>query len=224
MIEIKNISKKYGKTLILDNISFNIEKGDCIGIVGRNGAGKSTLLSILSGTGKPDSGEFIINNKNVFQNKKMFRTLIGYVPQENPLINELSVLDNLKLWYCNSRLGLKKELEDGILSYLDINSMLKKKVENLSGGMKKRLSIGIALAGHPPILILDEPGTALDPACKDDIKKYLNHYLDIGGTIIISTHDEMEISMCNRLLLMKDTKLTEIPESTDISSLIKLIR
>ena len=77
MIEIKNISKKYGKTLILDNISFNIEKGDCIGIVGRNGVGKSTLLSILSGTGKPDSGEFIINNKNVFQNKKMFRTLIG---------------------------------------------------------------------------------------------------------------------------------------------------
>ena len=88
MIEIKNISKKYGRTLILDNISFNIEKGDCIGVVGRNGAGKSTLLSILSGTGKPDSGEFIINNKNIFQNKKMFRTLIGYVPQENPLIND----------------------------------------------------------------------------------------------------------------------------------------
>ena len=64
MIEIKNISKKYGRTLILDNISFNIEKGDCIGVVGRNGAGKSTLLSILSGTGKPDSGEFIINNSN----------------------------------------------------------------------------------------------------------------------------------------------------------------
>lgn len=224
MIEIKNINKKYSKSLVLNNISFKIKKGDCIGIVGKNGAGKSTLLSILAGTNKEDSGEFIINNKNVFKNKKMFRTLIGYVPQENPLISELTVLDNLKLWYCDSILGLKKELDDGILSFLDLAPMLNKKVKNLSGGMKKRVSIGIALAGHPPILILDEPGTALDPACKHDIIKYLAHYLDIGGTILISTHDEMEIKMCNRLFLMKDSLLTEISPSTDMDNLIKLIQ
>lgn len=210
MIEVKNICKKYGRKSIINNISFTINKGDCVGIVGANGSGKSTLLSILAGTLKADSGEFIINGKNVFKHHDIIRKLIGYVPQDNPLINELSVLDNLKLWYCNSTVGLKKELEDGILKYLGLDSMLKIQAGKLSGGMKKRLSIGIALAEHPPILILDEPETALDIVCKRDINQYLNHYLETGGTVIITTHDENEISLCNRIYLMKNHSLNEV--------------
>lgn len=209
MIEVNNICKRYGRRTILNNVSFTINKGDCIGIIGTNGSGKSTLLSILSGTLKADSGEFIINGKNALKHPDIIRRLIGYVPQDNPLINELSVLDNLKLWYCNSAIGLKKELEDGILKYLGLDSILKMQAGKLSGGMKKRLSIGIALAEHPPILILDEPEAALDIVCKRDINRYLNHYLETGGTVIITTHDENEISLCNRVYLMKDQSLTK---------------
>ncbi len=224
MIEVKNISKKYGKTHILNDISFNIEKGDCIGIIGANGKGKSTLLSILAGTVRPDCGEFIINNKNAFRHKHLISELIGYCPQDNPLINELTVLDNLKLWYCNSKVGLDKELDEGVLHYLNIDKMLKKTVKQLSGGMKKRLSIGIAMANHPPILILDEPGTALDMACKDDINRYLRHYLDIGGTVIISTHDENEIKLCNRLLFLQNQMIKEISAGITPDELITMIK
>lgn len=212
MIEIKNISKKYGRTVILDNISFNIEKGDCIGIVGENGSGKSTLLSILAGTLKADSGELIINGKNAFKNHGIMKNLIGYVPQENPLIDELTVLDNLKLWYCNSKTGLKEELENGVLKALELNSVLKKEVQKLSGGMKKRLSIGIALAGHPPILILDEPEAALDINCRRDIHHYLADYIAKGGTILITSHNEKEISLCNKIFLMNSHHLKELKE------------
>lgn len=209
MIEIKNICKKYGRRTILNNISLNVNKGDCIGIVGANGSGKSTFLSILSGTLKADSGELIINGKNAFKHPDIIRRLIGYVPQDNPLINELSVLDNLKLWYCNSVIGLKKELEDGILKYLGLDTMLKMRAGKLSGGMKKRLSIGIALAQHPPILILDEPEAALDIVCRNDINRYLSHYIETGGTVIITTHNENEISLCSKVYLMKDQSLTK---------------
>lgn len=216
MIEVLNICKKYGKHCILDDVSFTIHKGDCIGIIGANGSGKSTLLSILSGALKADSGQFLINGKNAFRHSELLHNLIGYVPQENPLINELTVLDNLRLWYCNSPVGLKKELEEGVLKNLALEKILKKEAGKLSGGMKKRVSIGIALSGHPPILILDEPGTALDIPCKHDINRYLAHYLEIGGTILITTHDKDEIALCNRIFLMENHSLK--PISPDVKN------
>lgn len=224
MIEVKNINKKYGRSIILDNISFEINKGDCVGILGGNGAGKSTLLSILAGTIKANSGEFIINGKNALKDNKIIRELIGYCPQDNPLIEELTVLDNLKLWYCNSVVGLDEELENGVLNRLDVHKMLRKNVKALSGGMKKRLSLSIALANHPPILILDEPGTALDLACKKDINDYIKHYLSLGGTVIISTHDEAEIRLCNKLFIMNNGSLKIINPDTSIDEVTSIIK
>lgn len=105
MIEIENLTSAYGRKNVLQGVSFEAERGDCIGIVGPNGCGKSTLLSILAGVLKPSSGTIRYYGKNALENQVVFRKMTGYVPQENPLMPELSVYDNLRLWYPD-----KKEL------------------------------------------------------------------------------------------------------------------
>ena len=189
MIEIENLTSAYGRKNVLQGVSFEAERGDCIGIVGPNGCGKSTLLSILAGVLKPSSGTIRYYGKNALENQVVFRKMTGYVPQENPLMPELSVYDNLRLWYPDKK-ELAKELEEGFLRILGISEFLKMPVSKLSGGMKKRVSIGIALAGMPPVLILDEPSAALDLVCKEDIRHYLQIYLERKGTVVITTHEE----------------------------------
>ena len=209
MIEIENLTSAYGRKNVLQGVSFEAERGDCIGIVGPNGCGKSTLLSILAGVLKPSSGTIRYYGKNALENQVVFRKMTGYVPQENPLMPELSVYDNLRLWYPDKK-ELAKELEEGFLRILGISEFLKMPVSKLSGGMKKRVSIGIALAGMPPVLILDEPSAALDLVCKEDIRHYLQIYLERKGTVVITTHEESELSLCSRLYVMKDKRLSEV--------------
>ena len=158
MLEIKNICKKYKKNIVLNNVGFEVKSGDCIGLLGENGTGKSTLLSILAGITKADAGEIFYSNESK----------IGYVPQENPLITDLSAKDNLSLWYGKNIPSIVEEL--GLTDCLD------KKVTHLSGGMKKRLSIAIAMAENPNLLLLDEPSAALDLICKQTIRDYLYNF------------------------------------------------
>ena len=205
MIEIENLTSAYGKKKVLQGISLNAERGECIGIVGPNGCGKSTLLSVMAGVLKPLSGRLYYYGKNALENRVVFQKMTGYVPQENPLMPELSVYDNLRLWYPDKE-ELAKELEEGFLQILGIPSFLKVPVSKLSGGMKKRVSIGIALSGMPPVLILDEPSAALDLVCKEDIRRYLER----KGTVVITTHEESELSLCGSLYVMKDGKLAEV--------------
>jgi ABC-type multidrug transport system ATPase subunit len=209
MIEIENLTSAYGKKKVLQGISLNAERGECIGIVGPNGCGKSTLLSVMAGVLKPLSGRLYYYGKNALENRVVFQKMTGYVPQENPLMPELSVYDNLRLWYPDKE-ELAKELEEGFLQILGIPSFLKVPVSKLSGGMKKRVSIGIALSGMPPVLILDEPSAALDLVCKEDIRRYLQIYLERKGTVVITTHEESELSLCGSLYVMKDGKLAEV--------------
>ena len=209
MIEIENLTSAYGKKKVLQGISLNAERGECIGIVGPNGCGKSTLLSVMAGVLKPLSGRLYYYGKNALENRVVFQKMTGYVPQENPLMPELSVYDNLRLWYPD-KAELAKELEEGFLQILGIPSFFKVPVSKLSGGMKKRVSIGIALSGMPPVLILDEPSAALDLVCKEDIRRYLQIYLERKGTVVITTHEESELSLCGSLYVMKDGKLAEV--------------
>lgn len=206
MIEIENLTSAYGKKKVLQGVSLYAERGECIGIVGPNGCGKSTLLSVMAGVLKPSSGKLFYYGKNALKNRVVFQKMTGYVPQENPLMPELSVYDNLRLWYPD-KTELAKELEDGFLQILGIPAFLKMPVSKLSGGMKKRVSIGIALSGLPPVLILDEPSAALDLVCKEDIRRYLQIYLERKGTVVITTHEESELSLCSSLYVMKDGKL-----------------
>lgn len=209
MIEINNLSTSYGKRKILDGLSLYVERGECVGIVGPNGCGKSTLLSTMAGVLRPKTGSIYYYGKDALANRKIFSKMAGYVPQENPLLPELSVYDNLRLWYPD-RQELEQELKEGFLQILGIPEFLKMPVNKLSGGMKKRVSIGIAMAGMPPVLILDEPSAALDLVCKEDIKRYLQIYLERKGTIIITTHEESELSLCDSLYVMKDGRLHQV--------------
>lgn len=217
MIIVDGIRKKY-KKYVLEDISFSVEKGQCIGILGANGCGKSTLLSIMAGTKKSNGGRIIYNGMDA--NKNIFIDYIGYVPQENPLIEELSVNDNLKLWYSNSKKDLKKDFLDGVPAMLGLDEVKKIPVGKLSGGMKRRVSIAAALANDAPILILDELSAALDLVCKKELRQYLTYYLKHNGTIVMTTHEEDEIALCNRLLIMKEGKLLEVDPNSSIEALV----
>lgn len=212
MIEINNLSTSYGKRKILDGLSLSAERGECVGIVGPNGCGKSTLLSTMAGVLKPKTGSILYYGKDALANRKVFSKMAGYIPQENPLLPELSVYDNLRLWYPDKK-ELTRELQEGFLQILGIPEFVKMPVSKLSGGMKKRVSIGIAMAGMPPILILDEPSAALDLVCKEDIRRYLQIYLERKGTIVITTHEESELSLCDSLYVMKNGRLQQIDKT-----------
>lgn len=224
MIEIRNISKKYGRHLILNNISFNIHQGECIGIIGANGSGKTTLLSIISGIIKADTGNILADGKIISDSPKSISGHISYVPQENPLIHELTAMDNLRLWYSGSKKELKQELEDGVLKSLGINEFANRTVSKLSGGMKKRLSIGIALLEKPSLLIMDEPSAALDLTGKYKIKAYMKQYTtQMKGSILVVSHDQNELSVCDKLFLLKDGQLLPIDSDLKDSELINLL-
>lgn len=224
MIEIKNIKKTYGKNCVLKDICLTVNEGDCIGIVGANGSGKTTLLSIISGIYKADSGKIFIDGQDITASSKAVSHYISYVPQENPLIEELSGLDNLRLWYKGSRKELDKELKDGILHVLGIDNYCNKTVSKMSGGMKKRLSIGIALLEKPSLLIMDEPSAALDISGKYEIKEYMKYYTSkLNGSIIVASHDQNELSVCNKLYLLKNGLLQPISSDMHEDELIKIL-
>lgn len=208
-IEVKDLQFAYGKHQVLQGLSFSAERGQCIGIVGKNGCGKSTLLGILAGMRKPKAGQILYDGKDACRDRTLFRKIVGFVPQENTLFEELSVQDNLRLWYMDKK-TLDQELEGGILAELGLKPLTAKTVKKLSGGQKKRVSIACALAGHPQILILDEPGAALDLIAKEEIAAYLATYKHQGGTILITTHEEQELRQCDRLLVLKNGKVSEV--------------
>ena len=206
MIEVKNISKRYRNT-VLDDISFTAEKGQCIGIIGANGCGKTTLLSIMAGVNKAQSGKIYYNNE-LADRKSVFKKYIAYVPQENPLIDELTTKDNLLLWLGSNR-KIKDGFENGVLKDLGIDEFLNKQVNELSGGMKRRLSIGISLSNNAPIMLLDVPGSALDIYGKQEVNSYISNYVKNGGTVVMSTHDRDEIDLCTKLYKIEDGILKE---------------
>lgn len=201
-MEIKNIQKRFKEKIVLKDISLTIEEGSCVGILGGNGCGKSTLLSILAGVQRGDGGSFLYEGKDLLQDSKYRREILGYIPQGNPLVEELTAWDNLRLWYEKDK--LKKELKDGFLAILGIEAFLKTPVHKMSGGMKKRLSIGCAVAHDPKVLLLDEPSAALDLVCKEKIYNYFKGYKAAGGTMILVTHEPLELELCDTCYIMKD--------------------
>lgn len=219
--EIKNIRKSYGKKTPLVDVGFYAEGSRCVGILGKNGTGKSTLLSILAGTQKCDGGEFLLDGENLFRNPKKLTEIVGYVPQGTPLLEELSARDNLLLWY--DRKTLKRELEGGVLKMLGIDEFIGVPVRKMSGGMKKRLSIGCSVAKNPKLLLLDEPCAALDLVCKQSINEYLTKFKKEGGTLILATHDESELSLCDSIYILKDGILHAYDYDGDIDRLARML-
>ncbi len=218
-VEIKNISKQFKRNTVLRDISLTAEQGQCIGILGANGCGKSTLLSILAGVQPGNGGSFLCDGVDLLKDSRQRAKKVGYVPQGTPLIEELTAWDNLLLWY--DRAALKAELEDGVLKLLGIGDFLKVTVSKMSGGMKKRLSIGCAMAKKPPVLLLDEPTAALDLACKQHIAEYLRHYKNSGGILLLTTHDVMELELCDAWYIIRDGVLCPFQYEGNVAQLVE---
>ncbi len=207
MIKVEHISKNYTKRPVLKDVCFSVACGEQIAIIGRNGCGKSTLMQILAGILKPDSGSIQYFDKNPLRERKVFRTLCGYVPQGNPLIEELTVKDNLKLFGANLN-----QITSELLRDFELETILNKKVSTLSGGMKRRVSIACAVFYLPAILFMDEPTTALDLYYKSTIHSWMEQYRKRNGILVLTTHDEHEISMCDRCFYMSDGEVRELSE------------
>ena len=215
-MEIQKIQKKYGKKVVLKDITFSANQGECIGILGGNGSGKSTLFSILAGVHK-GSGSFLFDGEDILKNEKKRSEIVGYVPQNTPLLEELTAYDNLRLWY--DKADMQQELKDGVLAMLGIGEFIKVPVCKMSGGMKKRLAIGCAVAHNPKILLLDEPSAALDLVCKENISNYLRDFKAHGGIVIFATHDVQELPLCDKLYILKDGNLNDYEFDGDIHRL-----
>ena len=218
MIEVTAIAKNYKKRQVLRNISFQVQSGECVAIVGRNGCGKSTLLQIMAGILKADAGEIWYYGQKACG--KAYRRFCGYVPQGNPLIEELSVNDNLKLWG-----AVKAGRMSEVVERFQLDEILKMPVCRLSGGMKRRLAIACACFNWPPILLLDEPTTALDLYYKESIHEFLEHYRALDGMIIMTTHDEAEIRNADRCMVMTEGRLKELSgEERSIKEIYQYIK
>ena len=218
-IEIKGVSKRYRRKKVLRGISVSAQSGECIGILGGNGSGKSTLLSVLAGVQKENTGVFLCDGVDLFTHRTKRRHLLGYVPQGTPLLEELTAKDNLRLWYAPKE--LQRSLQDGLLKTLGIDAFMNTPVSKMSGGMKKRLSIGCAVSENPPILLLDEPMAALDITCKQEISAYLQQYKQAGGIVLLVTHDVTELALCDRLYILKNGILHPFVFEGDVDALVK---
>jgi ABC-2 type transport system ATP-binding protein len=221
-LTISHIRKSYQKKTVLHDISLQVSLGECIGILGGNGCGKTTFLSILAGVLKGDGGTFVWRENgreaDLFQNERLRTRLLGYVPQGTPLLEELTARDNLLLWY--DRQTLEEELRTGMLAMLGIPDFLKKTVSKLSGGMKKRLSFGCAIAGHPDILLLDEPTAALDLICKERIFNYMGEFKDKGGILLLVTHDTQGLAFCDRWFIIREGRLVPYTYDGNVHRLV----
>lgn len=216
-IEVRQLQKRYGKKEVLKQVSFTAQTGMCVGILGSNGSGKSTLLSVLAGVQRPDGGEFLCDGADLFRERKKLAGLTGYVPQGTPLLEELTAWDNLRLWY--DRETLKKELSQGALAMLGIGDFLRVRVSKMSGGMKKRLSIGCAIAHSPDVLLLDEPSAALDLVCREQLAAYFRRCKAGGRILILATHDTQELALCDRWYILKGGLFIPYEYDGDVSRL-----
>lgn len=218
---VEDIKKSFKKKKVLDGVSFSVSSGQCVGILGGNGSGKSTLLKILGGISTADSGRLIFDNRDFLKDLRHLTNIVGYVPQDNPLIEELTAYDNLRLWYSDEQIS--KELGQGLLSMLGIGDFLHTPVRNMSGGMKKRVSIACTVLNRPLLMLLDEPASSLDIPCKENIYDYLNAYKSQGGSIILVTHDVREMELCDKLYVMRGGKLVDFVYDNNMDEMARLM-
>lgn len=207
MVEVNSVSAKYRKTVLTD-VNLKADKGECIGLLGLNGSGKSTLLSCIAGIKKPHSGSIRTEGK------------VGFVTQENALIDELNAIDNIMMWSSMKRGEILKELEGPELSILKVKDFANVKVKNMSGGMKKRVALTSILITKPDILLLDEPLAALDIPAKKDILKIIDSFTSNGGTVIVASHEEEMFAHCSAVYYLDKGKAVLLPKDASIEEVI----
>lgn len=207
IVKVKNITKEVSKIKILDNVSFEIEEGEILGLIGPSGSGKSTFIKSIIGMEKITSGEvFILGNK--IPNRNILQS-IGYMAQSDALYEDLTGKENLEFFaeiFSINKYEINKRIEY-VSNLVNMQNDLNKKVKYYSGGMKRRLSLAISLIQDPKILILDEPTVGIDPKLRLSIWNELNKLKLNGKSIIITTHVMDEAQRCDKLALIRNGKI-----------------
>ncbi|WP_160669918.1 ABC transporter ATP-binding protein [Clostridium sp. C8-1-8] len=206
IVEVNNITKRFNDKLVLDNVSFNIKKGEVFGLLGPNGAGKSTLINLMVGLLKLDKGQVLIGSNDITKEPIKTKERIGLVPQEIALFESLNAKENLEYWggLYGLRGKLLKERIDEAIEISALKDHLKNPVKKYSGGMKRRLNIAAAMMHHPEVLIMDEPTVGVDPQSRNHIfevvKKMNKEY---ATSIIYTSHymEEVEL-LCDNILIL----------------------
>lgn len=210
LISARGLTKKYGDFTAVDAIDFEVAKGESFGLLGPNGAGKSTTMRIIAATSQRTSGSITILGRDPEEHGPQIRAHLGVVPQQDNLDGELTVTENLFIYgryFGLSKKFIKNKIEE-LLDFAQLQDKRDSKVEALSGGMKRRLTIARALVSEPDILMLDEPTTGLDPQARHILWDRLFRLKETGVTLVITTHfmDEAE-QLCDRLVVMDKGKI-----------------
>ena len=217
-IEINSLNKKYKNALAVKNINFKIKKGTIVGLLGPNGCGKSTTIGMMLGLIKPTSGEVIINNKNIENNRTDLLQKINFISPYIELPKKLTIEENLKVY---GRMYGVKNLKDKIaelMEKLNLVEFKKRKTGELSSGQKNRVSLAKALINDPEILLLDEPTASLDPDVGDYVRSIIENFASNNKkTILIASHNMNEVErLCDEVLMMKNGQIIDKGKSVDL--------
>ena len=208
MIEVKNLTKRYGQNLALDRVSFTVEEGTIVGFLGPNGAGKTTTMNIITGYLSATSGEVTVSGKNILEEPNEVKKLIGYLPELPPLYMDMTVKEYLNFMYDLKKVKLprQKHIQE-ICELVQISNVYPRLIGNLSKGYKQRVGIAQALLGNPPVLILDEPTVGLDPKQIIEIRTLIKN-LGRNHTVILSSHILPEVqAVCERIIVVNKGRL-----------------
>lgn len=230
MIEVKNVTKKYGNFVAVDNISFTVNDGEVVGFLGPNGAGKSTTMNMITGFIEPTDGAIEVNGYDILKQPLKAKKQIGYMPEGVPLYGELTVREFVTFMAELKKVPRKerKEKVDKVLYETGIEDVANKLIRNLSRGYKQRVSMAGALIGDPEVIILDEPTVGLDPKQITEIRQLIKK-LGKKHTVILSSHILSEVSqLCEKVIIINKGKIVAIdtPENlekkTDSKNIILL--
>ncbi|ENQ3107988.1 ABC transporter ATP-binding protein [Bacillus cereus] len=219
MLVVDHITKSFGKKEVVRGVSFSIEKGETFGLLGPNGAGKSTTISMICGLFPYDSGDIRVGGKSVKEHPMETKQKIGVVPQDIALYPTLSAKENLIFWgkmYGLSGAAAKKRADE-VLAYVGLEERAKDKIETFSGGMKRRVNIGVALMHEPELLIMDEPTVGIDPQSRNHILETVKKLNEKGMTVIYTSHYMEEVEyLCERIAIVDHGKVIALGTKSEL--------
>jgi lipooligosaccharide transport system ATP-binding protein len=221
IIKTSHLTKKFKKLVAVDDIDLEIEEGECFGLLGPNGAGKTTLIRMITAVSPPTSGEIWVDGLDIRKNPREIKAKLGVVPQVDNLDEDLNVIQNLRTFAryfaIPAREANRRSLE--ILKSIQLEEKMKSKIDELSGGMKRRLLIGRGLVNNPKILILDEPSIGLDPQARHMVWRKLKELKSQGVTQLLCTQNMEEAAfLCRRVAVMHQGRVIVIASPLELVS------
>jgi ABC-2 type transport system ATP-binding protein len=220
IIEVKNLNKIYDKIIAVKDLTFEINKGKIIGLLGPNGCGKTTTIAMILGLVKPTSGEVLIKGKNIEKERINLLEKMNFISPYVELPKKLTVEENLKVYAGLYGVKNVNEKISELVNELRLNKFLKKKTGELSSGQKNRISLAKALINDPEILMLDEPTASLDPDTGDFVRSFIEHYSSkTNVTILLASHNMNEVErLCDSVMMMKDGIIVDTGKSQELIS------